>query len=149
VDAIREFFTGAGLIAFCDLPWFPIYVGVSYLLHPLFAYIAIGGGVVTLALALLNEVATRKTLLEASKANMAAASNAQATFRNTEVVQAMGMLEALAGRWGKHHREVLELQARATDMSGVIVATTKFFRMFLQMVILGTGAYLAIQHEIS
>ena len=92
---------------------------------------------------------TRKKLLEASKANIAAANNAQAAFRNAEVVQAMGMLEALVERWGKHHREVLGLQARASDRAGAIIAFTKFFRMFLQMAILGTGAYLAIEHEIS
>ena len=149
VDVIREFLTGAGLIAFCDLPWFPVYVVVSYILHPMFGYIAVGGGVVTLLLALLNEIMTRKTLLEASKANIAAANNAQAAFRNAEVVQAMGMLEALVERWGKHHREVLGLQARASDRAGAIIAFTKFFRMFLQMAILGTGAYLAIEHEIS
>ena len=149
VDVIREFLTGAGLIAFCDLPWFPAYVVVSYILHPMFGYIAVGGGVVTLLLALLNEIMTRKTLLEASKANIAAANNAQAAFRNAEVVQAMGMLEALVERWGKHHREVLGLQARASDRAGAIIAFTKFFRMFLQMAILGTGAYLAIEHEIS
>ena len=149
VDVIREFLTGAGLIAFCDLPWFPVYVVVSYILHPMFGYIAVGGGVVTLLLALLNEIMTRKTLLEASKANIAAANNAQAAFRNAEVVQAMGMLEALVERWGKHHREVLGFQARASDRAGAIIAFTKFFRMFLQMAILGTGAYLAIEHEIS
>ena len=149
VDVIREFLTGAGLIAFCDLPWFPVYVVVSYILHPIFGYIAVGGGVVTLLLALLNEIMTRKTLLEASKANIAAANNAQAAFRNAEVVQAMGMLEALVERWGKHHREVLGFQARASDRAGAIIAFTKFFRMFLQMAILGTGAYLAIEHEIS
>ena len=149
VDAIREFLTGAGLIAFCDLPWFPVYVSVSYLLHPLFGFIAVGGGVVTLLLALLNEVMTRKKLLEASKASMTAANNAQAAFRNTEVVHAMGMLEALVERWSKHHREVLQLQARASDRAGAIIASTKFFRMFLQTAILGTGAYLAIEHEIS
>jgi ATP-binding cassette subfamily C protein len=149
VDVIREFLTGAGLIAFCDLPWFPVYVVVSYILHPMFGYIAVGGGVVTLLLALLNEIMTRKTLLEASKANIAAANNAQAAFRNAEVVQAMGMLEALVERWGKHHREVLGFQARASDRAGAIIAFTKFFRMFLQMAILGTGAYLAIEHESS
>ena len=138
VDVIREFLTGAGLIAFCDLPWFPVYVVVSYILHPMFGYIAVEGGVVTLLLALLNEIMTRKKLLEASKANIAAANNAQAAFRNAEVVQAMGMLEALVERWGKHHREVLGLQGRASDRAGAIIAFTKFFRMFLQMAILGT-----------
>ena len=47
IDVIREFFTGAGLIAFCDLPWFPVYVGVAYLMHPWFAGLAIVGGIVT------------------------------------------------------------------------------------------------------
>jgi len=149
VDVIREFFTGAGLIAFCDLPWFPLYVGVAFIMYPWFGYIALFGGVVTLVLALLNEVLTRKTLLEASKANMTAGSSAQAAFRNTEVVHAMGMLEALVGRWSQHHSEVLGLQARASDRAGALIASTKFFRMFLQTAILGIGAYLAVEHEIS
>ena len=149
VDIIREFLTGAGLIAFCDLPWFPVYVGVSYLLHPWFAGLAVVGGIVTLLLALLNELMTRKKLLGASKANMAAGRNAEAAFRNIEVVHAMGMLEAMVGRWSLHHGEVLGLQAKASDTAGAIVASTKFFRMFLQTGILGLGAYLAVEHEIS
>ena len=149
VDIIREFLTGAGLIAFCDLPWFPVYVGVSYLLHPWFAGLAVAGGVVTLLLALLNELMTRKKLLEASKASMTAGRKAEAAFRNTEVVHAMGMLEAMVGRWSQHHGEVLGLQAKASDTAGAIVASTKFFRMFLQTGILGFGAYLAVEHEIS
>jgi len=132
VDVIREFFTGAGLIAFCDLPWFPVYVGVSYILHPWFGYIAIVGGIVTLGLAMLNEVMTRQTLLEASKAGTTAANSAQAAFRNTEVVHAMGMLEALVVHWGQHHREVLGLQARASYRAGAIIAFTKFFADNLQ-----------------
>ncbi len=149
IDVIREFFTGAGLIAFCDLPWFPVYVGVAYLMHPWFAGLAIVGGIVILFLALLNEVMTRKTLLAASKANMTAGNSAGAAFRNIEVVHAMGMLEAMVGRWDRHHREVLGLQAQASDRAGAIVASTKFFRMFLQTGILGLGAYLAVQHEIT
>jgi ATP-binding cassette, subfamily C, bacterial len=149
VDVIREFLTGSGLIAFCDAPWFPVFIGVSFLLHPWFGFIAIFGGSTTLGLALLNEIATRKTLLAASKASMTAGQSAQSTFRNTEVVQAMGMVDALVGRWSRHHAQVLALQAKASDRAGAIVAFTKFFRMFLQTVILGVGAYLAVQHEIS
>ena len=149
VDAIREFVTGAGLIAFSDLPWFPVFLGVSFLLHPWFGWIAVVGGAVTLVLALLNETMTRATLLGASRANQTAGSVAQAAFRNAEVVRAMGMLEALVKRWSSHHRATLALQARASDRAGAVVASTKFFRMFLQTAILGTGAYLAIGHEIS
>ena len=149
VDGIREFFTGAGLIAFCDLPWFPVFVGVSFILHPWFGWIASVGGAVTLVLALLNEVMTRKTLLLASKANLTAGGDAQAAFRNAEVVHAMGMLGALVERWSRHHRAGVGLQARASDRAGAILAFTKFFRMFLQTSILGTGAYLAVGHEIS
>jgi ATP-binding cassette, subfamily C, bacterial len=149
VDIIREFFTGPGLIAFCDLPWFPVFVFVAFLLHPWFGYIAIGGGLVTLLLAFLNEAKTRATLNEASKASMLATQEAQATFRNAEVVQAMGMLEALTGRWAGRHSQVLRLQARASDNAGAIIAFTKFFRVLLQTAILAAGAYLAIAHEIS
>ncbi len=149
VDTIREFLTGSGLIAFCDAPWFPVFILAAFVLHPWFGVIAIIGGVVTLGLALLNEISTRKTLLAASKASMAAGQSAQSTFRNTEVVQAMGMVDALVGRWSHHHDGVLALQAKASDRAGAIVAFTKFFRMFLQTSILGVGAYLAVQHEIS
>lgn len=149
VDVIREFLTGSGLIAFCDAPWFPVFVAVAFLLHPWFGFMAIVGGLMTLGLALLNEIATRKTLLAASQAGMTAGQSAQSTFRNTEVVQAMGMVDALIGRWTRHHSQVLALQAKASDRAGAIVAFTKFFRMFLQTMILGVGAYLAVQHEIS
>jgi ATP-binding cassette subfamily C protein len=149
LDAIREFLTGSGLIAFCDAPWFPVFILAAFALHPWFGLIAIVGGLTTLTLALLNEVSTRKTLLAASRASMTAGRSAQSTFRNTEVVQAMGMVDALAGRWSQHHALALALQARASDRAGAIVAFTKFFRMLLQTLILGVGAYLAVQHEIS
>ena len=149
VDTIREFLTGSGLIAFCDAPWFPVFILAAFVLHPWFGVIAIVGGLTTLGLALLNEIATRKTLLDASRASMTAAQSAQSTFRNSEVVQAMGMVDSLIGRWSRHHSRVLALQARASDRAGAIVAFTKFFRMLLQTMILGVGAYLAVQHEIS
>jgi ATP-binding cassette subfamily C protein len=63
VDTIREFLTGSGLIAFCDAPWFPVFILAAFVLHPWFGVIAIVGGLTTLGLALLNEIATRKTLL--------------------------------------------------------------------------------------
>jgi ATP-binding cassette subfamily C protein len=149
MDTLREFLTGSGLIVLCDVPWFPIFVAASFFLHPWYGYIAIFGSVVTLGLAYLNEVATKKHLNNATVANMRATNSASAVFRNAEVLQAMGMILPLKNIWLSQHDKVLAAQAMASDRSGVITALTKFFRMFLQTIILGVGAYLVIQREIS
>jgi len=149
VDTLRGFLTGSGLIALCDAPWFPVFVAGAFILHPWYGYLVLGGSVVMLLLTLLNEMMTRKTLgaatLQASNANQ----SAQATFRNGEVMQAMGMLGPLRAKWSKEHNAALALQATASDSAGSILATTKFFTMLMQIAVLGIGAYLAIQNEIS
>ena len=44
---------------------------------------------------------------------------------------------------------MLNLQAIAGTRSGLIAAASKFVRMFLQSMVLGLGAYLAIHNQIS
>ncbi|MGL5447005.1 MAG: type I secretion system permease/ATPase [Rhabdaerophilum sp.] len=149
VDSVREFLTGAGLIALCDLPWVPVFVFACFLLHPWFGYIAIFGAVTILILTLAQEFTTSKTLNLASNASISASNKAQAILRNGEVLQAMGMLGALRKLWTDRHNTTLELQATASDRAGLLIAFTKFFRMFLQSAILGVGAYLAIRGTVS
>ena len=149
VDTVREFLTGAGLIALCDAPWFPLFVFAAFLLNPWFGLIALGASAITLSLTLLNEIATKKSLNAASQAATTANQTAQSLSRNTEVLQAMGMLRAVKTSWAQHHRSTLTLQALASDRAGVIVAGTKFSRIFMQTAILGVGAYLVIQRELS
>ncbi|MFG1432365.1 type I secretion system permease/ATPase [Xanthobacter sp. V2C-4] len=149
IDSLREFVTGPGMIAFCDAPWFPVFVAAAFMLHPWFGYIAIIGGAIIVSLTLLNEFMTKKHLEKASQSSLEAHQCAQATFRNTEVLQAMGMLHALRARWSRHHGSVLCWQASASDRVGIIVALTKFSRMLLQTAILGVGAYLVIERQTS
>ena len=149
LDVLREFFTGAGLIALCDAPWLPIFIYAAFLLHPYFGYLAIFAGSITFFLTVLTEFVTKNELSSASRASFMEGQSAQSTFRNTEVLQAMGMLGTLKNAWFSHHHSKLFFQALASDRAGIIIAFTKFFRMFLQTAILGTGAYLVIQRELS
>jgi ATP-binding cassette, subfamily C, bacterial len=149
VDSLREFLTGAGVIAFCDWPWCPIFIIACFVLHPWYGWLAIFGGAVIWSMTLLNEILTKRDLTQASLANMAASRHATSTFRNTEVLQAMGMLDALRSIWAGMHLRHLGWQAQASDRAGALMASIKAFRMFLQVLILGAGGYLAIQGEIS
>jgi ATP-binding cassette subfamily C protein len=147
LDTLREFLTGAGLISFCDAPWVPIFVVGCFLLHSWYGYIATAGAVLIFCFAIANELLTRQHLKAASTSVIVASSYASATFRNAEVLHAMGMLPGLRDRWLGRQDEGLKLQAAASDRAGHLVAATKFLRVFLQIAILGTGAYLSIEQQ--
>jgi PrtD family type I secretion system ABC transporter len=57
------------------------------------------------------------------------------------------MLPGLRDRWLVRQDEGLQLQAAASDRAGHLIAASKFIRAFLQIAILGTGAYLSIIRE--
>jgi ATP-binding cassette, subfamily C, bacterial len=147
LDTLREFLTGSGLISFCDAPWVPIFVTGCFILHPWYGFVATAGAVLIFAFALANELLTRNHLKKASLSAVVAASYASATFRNADVLYAMGMLKGLRERWLHRQDEGLRLQAIASDRAGHLVAASKFIRAFLQVSILGVGAYLSIYQE--
>ena len=149
VDVFRDFLTGSGLLALCDAPWFPIFVGAAFLLHPLYGWVALGGSVVIVGLTLLNELTTRRQLRSAGMANAAAMQHAQGALRNAEVSRAMGMMGAIRTSWMLRHDEQMTQQAGASDRAGLLVAATRGARLMLQIAILGAGAFLAIRREAS
>lgn len=61
----------------------------------------------------------------------------------------MGMLSRIRQRWSVGTLKVLELQEIASSRAGLLVALSKFIRVASQSFILGLGAYLVIEHEIS
>lgn len=149
IDRLREFLTGTGLIALCDVPWVPIFLAVCFIFHPWLGWVAAGGAAIIFILALLNELATKSTLNEAGVHSQAAQHFANTTLQNVEVIRALGMEESLRGRWADMHRKMLELQATASDKAGALISASKFTRMMLQVAILGMGAYLALENEIT
>lgn len=149
IDRVREFMTGQGILAFFDAPWVPLFLVLCFAFHPWLGLVATIGAVVIFALALSNEFATRNALQEASKAGQGANHFITTTMQNAEVIRAMGMERPLSKRWIKSHDEMLGHQATASGRAGLIMATSKFIRMNLQIAILGTGAYLAMYQQIS
>lgn len=146
---LRQFLTGNGLFAFFDAPWLPIYIAVMFLFHPWFGWFAVASAIFLLILAVINEKLTGPVLAEANKQNMAATHFTTKNLRNAEVVESMGMLAQLRGRWQEKNFKVLHLQSVASDRAGTVTAISKTFRMAIQSLILGVGAYLTIQQQIT
>lgn len=149
VNNLRQFVTGQGIFAFFDAPWAPIYIAVIFLFHWQMGVLALFGAAALLGLALWNELATRKPLSAANAMAIRGSAMAQGSMRNAEVVEAMGMLPAVRNRWSRINEKVLELQTEASARAGGITATTKFVRIAMQSLVLGLGAYLVIQNEMT
>ena len=149
LTTVRQFLTGNALFAFFDAPWFPVYLVVIFLFNPSLGLFALGGTVVLVVLAYVNEVVSKKPLAEASSMAISAGNLATNNLRNAEVIEALGMLPNLMKRWFKLHASFLQLQAEASEKAGVITAATKFFRLSLQSLILGFGALLVLDGKIT
>ena len=149
LTGLRQFLTSNGLFAFFDAPWLPIYIGVMFLFHPWFGWLAIASAIILLLLAFANEKLTGKALAEANRQNIAASLYTTKNLRNAEVIESMGMLETLMARWAQRQKKVLLLQSQASDSGGTISSISKTFRTFVQSLVLGLGAYLAVKHELN
>ncbi len=147
--SVRQFLTGNALFAFFDAPWFPIYLIVIFLFSPQLGIFALVGTIVLVALACINEIVSKKSLEQASSMSVAANTLATNNLRNAEVIEAMGMLPNLMSRWLGLHGRFLQLQAQASEHIGIVTAATKFFRVSLQSLILGFGALLALDGQIT
>lgn len=149
LQTLREFLSGTGPTTLFDAPWTPVYIAVIFLLDPLLGWVATGGAIVLLILALLNEVMTRKNLAKATRV-LAESNEIVADGRNNaEVLSSMHMLPGIYRHWQKLQHAALELQNKASDRSASLSSMSRTLRLMLQSAILGTGAYLAINGMIS
>jgi len=149
LTALRQFMTGNGIFAFFDAPWFPIYVGVMFLFHPWFGVAGILAGISMVALALANESSTNKLLNEANAEANQASNMFQGSLRNAEVVAGMGMREDLRKIQDTAFSSVLAKQTDASRRAQFWGGISKYFRLIVQSLLLGLGAFLALNQQIS
>ena len=147
LDQVRVFASGAGPAALFDLPWMPLYLAICFLFHPLIGLAATAGGVLLVAITLLTEALMRAPAREAAALAGSRAVLAEASRRNAEVLQAMGMTGRLAARWEAGNVRYLTAHQRTSDITVGLGGLSKVLRMLLQSAVLGLGAWLVIHQQ--
>ncbi|MEP3845790.1 MAG: type I secretion system permease/ATPase [Paracoccaceae bacterium] len=149
LEAVQRLMTSPVLMAFFDLPWTPIFFAGIFLFHPLLGWTALAGGLVLVLITVLNQWLSRRPQSDAGMASQRAGAMADQIRIEAEMVQAMGMRDNAFSRWQETRMEALEGQIRATDVGGGFTSMTKTLRLFLQSAMLGLGAYLVLQNEMT
>jgi ATP-binding cassette, subfamily C, bacterial len=148
-ETFRQFIASQAVFAIFDLPWVPIYLAVAFMLHAWFGFFALGCCALLIVLVLVSELRLVKPLREANEAMARSHSFVESSLRNAEVVQAMGMVDAVARRWQRDRSQQTGKQGFAATWSLSSTGVVRFFRLAMQSLILGLGAYLAIERQIS
>jgi ATP-binding cassette subfamily C protein EexD len=147
--ALRQFLSGSGPAAFFDVPWTPIFLAITFLMHwSLGAFaLAMAGAMVTLAL--MNEAGTKPLLRKGKTASDLASRLAVESGRNTEAMVAMAMTRSIVDRWRYAHERADDMLRRAGDRMVAFSTATHMLRLFVQSGLLAIGAVLAIKQIIT
>lgn len=146
---IRNFYSGEAVLAFLDAPWTPVFLAVIWLMHPLLGVLSIGAALLLLAIAVLNDVLTRAPLAQTSGAMRQNRSDASVYMEHADTISALGMIGDTTKRWHRQMQKLEEQSAGAQGLSIFLLSASRSLRMVIQVMILGAGAWLVLQNELT
>ena len=149
VEAVQRLLSSPVFLALFDLPFTPLFLAAVFLFHPAMGLLATFGGALIIAIAILNQWLTTGPAARAQQAAAGAERTAGQLAADAELVQSLGMRGSAFRRWQAARANSLDQTIAHSDRSGLFTVTTKTLRLFLQSAMLGLGAWLVLQGELT
>jgi ATP-binding cassette, subfamily C, bacterial len=149
LEAVQRLLASPVLVALFDIPWTPLFVGAIFIFHPWLGWMAIAGGVFLILVTLLNQRLTRLPQNRASLASIRSERLSDQMKTEAEALQALGMQGAGFDRWQTARSLALQETVAVAGKSAIFGTLSRTFRQYLQSAILGLGAWLVLQGQLS
>ncbi|MEL6244955.1 MAG: ATP-binding cassette domain-containing protein [Pseudomonadota bacterium] len=149
VSKVQSPYQHGTLLAFFDLPFAPLFIGVLFLIHPLLGWLSVGGALIVFTVAALSEWLSRKPAGEVAVVHARAGQLAEGLARQRSALVAMGLVGRAYDTWKSVKQEGDAQNARASRSDSAFTAISRGLRQILQVFILGAGAALALSQQLS
>ena len=146
---IKQAFSSPGIVALLDAPWAPLFLVVTFVLHPAIGFLTLGGIVLIFLIAAAHAAYVSAKNKALNKNAISAFENMQDYADNADVLVAMGMRDNVCRSWTVHAKDLLKRQMAMQESAGLFQSSTKFLRMVLQVAVMGIGCLLVLQLELS
>ncbi len=146
---LRETIGSSTPASLFDVPWTPVFIALCWLMHPLLGMVSLFAAIGIFTIALFTETLSRGGIAEANIHAQKSARVSAMSFANVETVRALGMQKAMSQKWQESHFNSVDSLSIASERVALMLALSKFTRLGVQSALLGTGAWLVIQNEIS
>lgn len=148
-DNVRQALASPAAVALFDLPWAPIFVIVSFLLHFWLGVLAVAAIVLLLLIARRHQQVILATTESSSRALIASHASEQAAAEQAGTLRGLGMVGPMVSRQLALRSTGIGSMASAQFAGSRYTALSRFLRLFVQSAALGLGALLAIAGHIS
>jgi ATP-binding cassette subfamily C protein len=149
LESVQRLMGSPVFMALFDLPWTPLFILAIFIFHPWLGWLAVLGGAVLVAIAIINRWRSREGLELAQNTSHRAAMTAQALQIEPDLIRSLGMQGSVFSRWLDQRNTSLSASVGSSDTLGAFTTTSKTLRMFLQSAMLGLGAYLVLQNQLT
>lgn len=144
---LRDFMSSPAVTAMMDAPMALMFLLIVFILSPWLGVMALIGALVQVWVAINTERSTMPVLTKANRAAIDAQNYANGTLRNAQVIEAMGMMGNVHGKWMDKQRNFLLLQAQASDTAGTNSALSKFIQTMQGSLLLGASCWLTLKGD--
>jgi ATP-binding cassette subfamily C protein len=149
LESVQRLLTAPALMSLFDLPFTPLFLFVIFAFHPWMGILATVGGAILITFAILNQTSSRKPLQDLNAATQQAEVMGSQIRGESDLVHALGMRDAAFSRWQEARARALHASVGSADTGGGWSAAIRTFRLFLQSAMLGVGAYLVLQGDMT
>jgi PrtD family type I secretion system ABC transporter len=149
LQTLRSFLVSGTLISIMDVPFAPLFILAIFLVHPHLGLIVVCTALVLIVIAVMNQKSTAKPFAEANLAQSRANMHLDSMTRNSQIINALAMVPEAVAIWGADTAASLRAQVIAQDRNIIWAAVSRGVRMLTQIGMLGWGAYLSLQGEMT
>lgn len=149
LQQVRAFLVSRTLLAFLDAPIAPLFVLAVFLVHFDLGMIVVATAIVLLILTQINQKLTATPFTEANTAQIKANLHVESMSRNSQIINALAMIPEAVRIWGRDTASSLRSQVIAQDRNIAIAALSKAVRLLTQVGLLGWGAFLSLEGQLT
>ncbi|MDI9313135.1 MAG: type I secretion system permease/ATPase [Hydrotalea sp.] len=149
MEQVRMFITSPLIFVIYDTPWAFMFLGILFYINTVMGIFALVGMVLVFILAVMTEVASKTPFRNSATYSNQASQFIETSLRNTDVLQAMGMMRSMQKKWRENYEPTVNLMTKAQDTVATLSTLSRSLRQLLQSLVLGLASYLVLTDQLS
>lgn len=145
VHEIQTFLASGAVAPPLDALCAPMFIGVLFILHPAFGFLAVAGIAGLTLVGISSETLLHPILHRAHERRRSADHALSRSMSETELTDGLGMLPAIARRWCVRYADAVSALSRAATAAELITGLARLIRFVLQAGVMALGAILVIR----